>query len=116
MPQYVGGRKVRGLTERQARKAYEAIVAHLQSLGHTDAVAHEGYFRQGEGSWPYGPVLVADFEDHIDWAIVWEGGPYEWALGISEAQFTGELTLDPVVHTEAYWSFALSLYRDTTGL
>lgn len=48
--------------------------------------------KQGDpGPVPNGPILYRDFEGWhavFPWAIVWEGGPYDWA---GEASFNPEL-------------------------
>lgn len=98
--------KVRPLTEGQARKAYEAV---CKAYGET---AEPGVFEQGGGgpSWPTGPLLVKDFalwSSPSRWAIVWEGGPFEWAINITE-----RVAFAPIVFGEAISSFALGLYRN----
>lgn len=44
-----------------------------------------------EGS---GPELVRDWDwsGHADWAIIWEGGPYEWAYLAASGGVDEELT------------------------
>lgn len=68
----------------------------------------------------YGPTLMENFEGNYDtyrWAIVWEGGPYEWTYGAFEAH-TGEygrmegVTRPAKVYAEAINHYALALYRD----
>jgi hypothetical protein len=46
-----------------------------------------------------------------DAQVCWEGGPYEWSVGISEAIYTGALDV-PGVHCEAQNGFILNLYKE----
>ena len=102
------------LTPSQARAAFVAIVTGLeQKLGYqpgelTGPGAPDGkvvIHQQGDGpAWPSTPVLCRNWEDRGGWAIVWEGGDYDWPhLGWPLAHEAG-------VHAEPYNGFALSLY------
>lgn len=101
------------LTPTQASKAFVAIVGAMEkSLGYepgelTGPGAPDGkvvVHEQGGGQWPDGPVLCRNWEDRDGWAIVWEGGDYDWPhLMWPAAQAAG-------VFAEPYNGFALSLY------
>lgn len=68
------------LTEAQAKEAYTAIVKRFEAY---DAQPHAEVVEQGGQRWPTGPVLCRNFASWgspTDWAIVWEEGPFEWAL------------------------------------
>jgi hypothetical protein len=84
----------------------------------------DGYVEQGAGAnWPTGPVLVKDYgswSSTTDWAVVWEGGDYEWAIYVASGGRTPEGTsygdgadLAKVVFAEPIESFSLGLYRAT---
>lgn len=65
---------------------------------------------QGDGSWPYGPVLVRDFAlwgEPTDWAIVFEGGPFEWVLfpKLDKVPMPDGLFMEPMC------SFALAIHE-----
>lgn len=93
------------LTKTQAVKAYNAIVArHLTDAG---AIPQAGTFRQGGDLWPSAPVLVEDYGSFYSttrWAIVWEEGPYEWALTVGQENVPDGVFAEPIE------SFSLGLY------
>lgn len=94
------------LTKRQAVKAYNALVAALGE------VPQAGTFRQGEGAWPSAPVLVENYGSWSTtsrWAIVWEEGPFEWALRPGWDQDVRDAIPDGVF-AEPIESFSLGLY------
>ena len=66
------------LTERQAMAVYRKFCRYFKAYD-IEPVDHA--VTPGE-RWPTdGPVLVKDFETGYStakWAIVWEGGPYDW--------------------------------------
>jgi hypothetical protein len=127
MPQYVGSTKIRPLTERQAHDAYARVIRHLrETLGYSvdEMPVVDGYVEQGDGNWPvHWPVLVKNYgswSTTSDWAIVWEGGAYDWAIYVVSGGRTpdgidfGEgAALRPVVFAEPIESFSLGLYRAT---
>jgi hypothetical protein len=89
----------RNLTKAQALATYRKICKHLGQTPHPDVV------EQGT-SWPSGPVLCRDFEGWYStsrWAIVWEGGPYEWVVPVS-------FNVRTAVFLEPINGFALGLY------
>lgn len=98
------------LTQAEAMDAYRAVCKALSVDVHPVVV------RQGMGSWPNGPVLCMDFEGwrtRTEWAVVWEGGPYEWAMwvplggqGFSAAEVAKGVFLEPIT------DWALGLYRE----
>jgi hypothetical protein len=106
------------LTEKQALRAFHAVVKVLD-----ERLAYDGKLveatkdatptEQGTGDqqWYAGPVLCRNFEgwsSATDWAIVWEGGDYEWAYmeAVSDAVTALGFWCEP------YNTFALSLYRE----
>lgn len=95
------------LTKRQAVSVYKLI---CKRLGET---AHPVVQQDGTG-WPSGPVLCQDYgswSTTTKWAIVWEEGPYEWAIDMSLEQndLIEELRSTRQVYTEAIESFSLAL-------
>lgn len=78
----------------------------------------------------YGPALVQDFYDTGHWAVVWEEGPYDWALNaftggvdeeatalLQEFKPGGVIYLKTAakpagVWTEPYTGWALMVYPD----
>ena len=80
--------------------------------------------RQGtnDPAWGEGPVLCRDFElwsSTTAWAIVWEGGPYDWPQlfpgGGTDEEYGlrwPEVKLAANVWTEAITGYALGLYRE----
>ena len=62
------------------------------------------------------PILMDDFYEDGTTAVVWEGGPYEWAFltdGGIEEEFGFEMKAVKVpagVYTEPIFSYALGLY------
>lgn len=113
------------LSERQAAEAYRAVCAALGVEPHTsDATDDRGrakavgsgmVVRQGEGRWPNAPVLCHNFEGWhttTTWAVVWEEGPYDWAMWIphgGEGFPPAELARD--IFAEPINGWALGLYR-----
>lgn len=86
-------------TKAQAERVHQAVCAKYG-------------FKPGD---PHAPQLVMDF----DWfghggrpSIVWEGGPYEWAVDCSFTLL--ETNPIPGIWYEAATSWALSIYRDIT--
>ena len=97
--------EIRPLTEKQALRAYKQVCAQL----HEKPV--EQVFEQGSEDWPDGPVLVRDYASwntRSDWAVVWEGGDFEWALKVC---WTMNEVHARTVFTEPIQSFSLGLYR-----
>lgn len=97
------------LDKREAMQAYRAVCEAFEVEPHPEVV------RQGEGRWPTGPVLCESFEGWFTttaWAVVWEGGPFEWAMyvphggqGFAPARLSDEIFAEPIN------GFALGLYR-----
>lgn len=110
------------LSEELAMEAYRAIVAHLAtSFGYDDLTPDDHATRQGIGdpAWNNGPVLCRDFEGwHTDtsWAVVWDGGPFEWSYLLPMGG-RGEfgIEVEPVrlpdgVACDSFSNVAISLY------
>jgi hypothetical protein len=106
------------ITLDKAKAAYRAVCAALdEQPSVVSAITGDVIvYRQGGASWPTGPVLVEDFEDSGHYAVVYEGGPYEWAWLVSQGE-TDEFghrwpkaEIPAGVHTECVFSFALGLY------
>lgn len=100
----------RNLTKAKAVAAYKALVKAYADQG---VVAHEPVVQDGQ-RWPDGPVLCRDFElwsGPTRWAIVWEGGPYDWAIEASSTQFADDRGgLPEGVFVEPIVGWALGLY------
>jgi len=100
---------LKNLTTRQAQVACASIA---RALGFSPFAATGGephVYHQDGSSWPNEPVLVKDFEcwaGTVRWAVVWEGGPHDWA---SELQFSDDLP-SGWLFVEAYNGWALALY------
>jgi hypothetical protein len=65
------------VSERAARAVYVDVCRVLGFEPHPEVRV------QGDGTWPYGPVLVRDFAlwgEAVPWAVVFEGGPFEWVM------------------------------------
>lgn len=94
------------LTRMQARTAYEAVCAKYGETVEATAT-HDG------GAWPTGPVLVRGFESahggDYAWAVVWEGGPYEWPVECGYGA-DGKPNYPSGVYTEPINGYALALY------
>jgi hypothetical protein len=92
------------VSERAAREVYEGVCRVLLREQHPEVLV------QGEGTWPYGPVLVRDFAlwgEAVPWAVVFEGGPYEWVLfpKLDTVPLPDGLFMEPMC------SFALAIYE-----
>jgi hypothetical protein len=89
------------LTKAQALSAYKKI---CKALGETP---QEDFVTQGGSNWPDGPILVKDFESWYSttkWAVVWEGGHYEWS-------YTTDFGLDDKkIFAEPINGYSLGLY------
>ena len=55
----------------------------------------------------FAPERAVDYSGDKHWCVVWESGPYEWAIGASW-QVRG-----PWGHTEPYYSFDLHFYDES---
>lgn len=53
----------------------------------------------------FAPDRTVDYSGSSHWCVLWESGPYEWAIGASW-QVRG-----PWGHTEPYYSFDLHFYE-----
>jgi len=89
---------MRNLTKAQAVAAYRKVCASLGETPHPEVV------EQGM-TWPGGPVLCRDFGflSVTRWAVVWEEGPWEWALGLGP-------DTSKAVFVEPVTTWALGLY------
>lgn len=100
----------RNLTKAQAVAAYKALVKAYADQG---VVEHPPVAQDGQ-RWPDGPVLCRDFElwsGPTRWAIVWEGGPEEWALSATAMQsYDTLITFPDGVFVEPIVGWALGLY------
>lgn len=81
--------------ETAAHALYEALIAY--------AIKYEGYTRElavGEiRCWP--PERTKQYSGQESWCVVWESGPYDWAISMS-MELRG-----PNWHTEPYYGFDL---------
>jgi len=87
------------LSQREAVKAYRKVCLRYGTTPHP-------VVRQGMGGWPSGPVLCRDYEGWYSttrWAVIWEGGPYDWTMEHFEE--------DLGVFVEPINGFALGLYQ-----
>ena len=95
---------MQNLTKRQATAALRAVCAYL-GVAPTDLEAHT----QGDGTqWHVSgaPTLVRDWDyAGARWSIVWEEGPYDWAVLAS-----GEGLRTPGTFLEPINGWALGLY------
>lgn len=66
----------------------------VQTLGYTEKLAASEIV-----CWP--PERTINYTGHKQWSVVWEGGPYEWAIPVS-MQMQG-----PWGYCEPYYSFDL---------
>lgn len=97
------------VTKRQAEQAFRQFKQQFKGL-----LPDEGY--------AHGPKLIKDW-DWLDsgptkWAIVWEEGPFEWAL---LAQHGGKMEYGAVIAPAKHWpagtfaepvtSFAIGIYE-----
>ena len=84
--------KPKSKMKRKQISAFEAKGAYRQVCKLLGVKPEKNIRKQGDpGPVPSGPILYRDFEGWYavyPWAIVWEGGPYEWAV---EASFKEEL-------------------------
>lgn len=98
--------KQRDLTQQHAEDAYAAIVQAFGEQPHSLVV------RQGGDWWPEGPVLCENFEGWTTftrWAIVWEGGPFEWVHHVPRDVVPDNVFIEPIN------GFALGLYPAWDG-
>jgi hypothetical protein len=118
--------QVPALTEEQAVAAYTALVTGLSrnygydGEGGEPLVAHPIVAQTAAGGdWPDGPVLCRNYEgwtSTTDWAVIWEGGPYDWSMyldGGIEEEFGARLQaieLPDGVWAEPINGFAVGLY------
>lgn len=110
-------------TVEQARLAYRAVMDYVRATyGYTEEEMPtvDAVFIQDGRGWPDGPVLVRDFalwHSPSAWAVVWEGGAYDWAY-LASMGGMGEFgnTVHPAeglpegTYLEAACSFAVSLW------
>ncbi|MBC8090836.1 MAG: hypothetical protein H7Y15_02640 [Pseudonocardia sp.] len=95
----------RNLTQAKATAAYRALLKQYKA----HAVTAHPVVEQGAGPWPSDPVLCRNFESWSSttrWAVVWEEGPYEWALDAAEhsEKFPVGVFVEPIN------GYALGLY------
>lgn len=96
---------IEAISEREAVAAYHRVCAVLEVEPYGTTV------QQGGGDWPDGrPVLCRNFATWYDpapWAIVWEGGPYDWAVEVSfDARLIGgSILCEPIT------GYALAICR-----
>ena len=96
---------IEAISEQEALEAYRRVCEVLEVESHDEIVT------QGGANWPDGlPVLCRNFVTWYEptpWAIVWEGGPYDWAV---EASFDVRLILGEMLF-EPINGFALAICR-----
>lgn len=98
--------KTKQVTQRQA----EATLAKVKKMFAAYGPEFDGLYLNMEWDWPSGGPTPS---------IIWEGGPYDWAMlfpggGISEefgANYPG-VKLPAGVWVEAYSGWAICLYRE----
>lgn len=85
--------------EDAARGFYDAMV---KAMGSSDE--YDSYDPSIETGL-FSPERTLDYSGYHQWCVLWESGPYEWAIGASW-QIRG-----PWGHTEPYYSFDLHFYE-----
>jgi hypothetical protein len=92
------------VSERAARAVYANVCSALGYEPHPEVLV------QGGGTWPYAPVLVRDFAlwgEPVPWAVVFEGGPYEWVM----FREVDAVPLPAGLFVEPMCSFAMALHE-----